>query len=103
MYLLSGNLFAVTLPFGASQCSLMNEKWVAPIAEHQFMQIEPFQFLVASLATYRISLLFTKESGPARIFAKLRKAPRKRSATEDWLTCIFCFSMTASAFVCGAL
>ena len=63
----------------------------------------PFLFLLAALATYRISLLFVKESGPARIFAKLRKAPAKRSATAEWLSCIFCFSMTGSAFVCLAL
>lgn len=61
------------------------------------------QFAIACLATYRISLLFTKESGPARIFAKLRRAPAKHSATADWLGCLFCFSMTASAVVCGAL
>lgn len=63
----------------------------------------PFPFLLACLATYRISLLFTRESGPAKIFARLRKAPAKNSATSDWLSCIFCFSMTGSAFVCGLL
>lgn len=63
----------------------------------------PFAFILACLATYRISLLFSKEAGPARMFAKLRKAPPKRSATAEWLSCIFCFSMTGSAFVCGLL
>lgn len=63
----------------------------------------PFQFVVAALATYRISLLFTAESGPAKIFAKLRRAPKKHSAVWDWLQCLWCFSMTASAVVCGAL
>jgi hypothetical protein len=67
------------------------------------MNIDPFHFLVAAFATYRISLLFSKEQGPARIFDKLRKAPPKRSATAEWLSCIFCFSMTGSAFVCGLL
>jgi hypothetical protein len=65
--------------------------------------LTPFQFIVAALATYRISLLFSKESGPARIFAKLRKAPPKKSATAEWLSCLFCFSMTASAVVCLGL
>src|SRR5687768_6552766 len=60
-----------------------------------------FEFFLGSLCTYRISLLFSKESGPARIFAKLRKAPPKKSATKEWLSCIFCFSMTASLLVCG--
>ena len=61
------------------------------------------QFFIASLATYRISLLFTKESGPAWIFRKLRRSPKPKSATAEWLSCIFCFSMTASAFVCAVL
>jgi hypothetical protein len=59
------------------------------------------EFLIAALATYRISLLFTTESGPARIFAKLRRAPKRNSGVADWLSCIFCFSLTASAVVCG--
>lgn len=63
----------------------------------------PFAFILAALATYRISLLFTRESGPAKIFAKLRRAPKKNSAIAEWLSCIFCFSMTGSAFVCVAL
>lgn len=62
-----------------------------------------FEFIVAALATFRISLLFSKEAGPAKIFAKLRKAPPKKSATHEWLSCLFCFSMTASAVVCGAM
>lgn len=67
------------------------------------MNITPLQFLIAALATYRISLLFTSESGPAKIFAKLRKAPPKKSAAFEWLHCIFCFSMTGSAMVCGLM
>lgn len=63
----------------------------------------PLEFLIAALATYRLSLLFTAESGPAKIFAKLRRAPKKNSAVAEWLHCIFCFSMTASAAVCFAL
>jgi hypothetical protein len=29
--------------------------------------------------------------------------PPKKSATAEWLSCIFCFSMTGSAFVCFIL
>jgi hypothetical protein len=63
----------------------------------------PFTFLIACFATYRISLLFTKEHGPWRLFSKLRRTPARHSATHEWLSCIFCFSMTGSAFVCGML
>lgn len=67
------------------------------------MNITPMEFIVAALATFRISMLFTRESGPAKIFAKLRRAPKKKSATADWLSCLMCFSMTASAVVCFGL
>jgi hypothetical protein len=67
------------------------------------VKLTALQFIVAALAVYRISLLFSKEAGPARVFSKLRKAPPKKSATAEWLSCIFCFSMTASAVVCGCL
>jgi hypothetical protein len=67
------------------------------------MNLSWLEFIVAALATYRISLMFTKEDGPAWIFAKIRRTPPKKSATHAWLTCIFCFSMTASAVICGAL
>jgi hypothetical protein len=50
----------------------------------------PFTFLIACFATSRISLLFTKDHA-------------RHSATHEWLSCIFCFSMTGSAFVCGML
>lgn len=65
--------------------------------------LSALEFIVAALATFRLSLLVTKEDGPAFVFRKLRRVPPKRSATATWLSCIFCFSMTASALVCGAL
>lgn len=64
------------------------------------MNLTWFEFLIAALCTYRLSLLFSKEYGPLGIFEKLRNAPAKKSETKKWLECIFCFSMTASAFVC---
>lgn len=61
------------------------------------------EFIIAGLATYRLSLLVSKETGPGGIFDKLRKVPPKKSHTAEWLGCLFCFSMTASAIVCGLL
>lgn len=58
-----------------------------------------FQFVLGCLATYRISLLFTSEYGPFGMFEELRKAPPKKSDTARWLSCLWCFSMTAAAFV----
>lgn len=62
-----------------------------------------FQFVLGCLATYRITLLFTREHGPMGIFEALRKAPPKKSETAQWLNCPWCFSLTASVIVCGLL
>ena|SRR5687767_11661104 len=67
------------------------------------MHITALELLVCCLCTFRLSLLFSKEYGPAGMFEKLRRAPPRKSATHEWLSCLFCFSMTASAFVCGCL
>lgn len=67
------------------------------------MNLTFLEFVVCSVCTFRLSLLFSKEYGPAGIFDKLRKAPPKKSETAKWLSCLFCFSMTASAVVCGVL
>lgn len=51
------------------------------------------QFIIAGLATYRATILITKDLGPWRIFEHLRKlSPR-------WLGCPFCFSITVGALV----
>lgn len=67
------------------------------------MNLTWLEFLIASLAVYRISMLFSKEYGPLGIFEKLRKTTPKHSDTHKWLSCLFCFSMTASAVVCLGL
>lgn len=67
------------------------------------MNISWFEFIIAALCTYRISLMVVREKGPGHVFKKVREAPSKRSKIYDWLTCLFCFSMSASAFVCGCL
>lgn len=67
------------------------------------MNLTWLEFVIAGLATYRLSLLFSKEHGMFGLFSKLRKAPPKHSETSKWLSCLWCFSMTASAFVCVLL
>ena len=67
------------------------------------MNLTVFQFILAALATYRISLMVVREKGPGHVFKKAREVPPKRSKFYDWVTCIFCFSMTASAGCCFAL
>jgi hypothetical protein len=52
-----------------------------------------FLFILAALATYRLALMFSKESGPGKIFMKLRKAPPPRSSAREGLSCPFCMSI----------
>jgi hypothetical protein len=63
-----------------------------------------FLFILGSLATFRLSHLFTKERGPFAVFERLRNAmPGGRGSAKEWLSCIFCFSLSASALVCSIL
>jgi hypothetical protein len=60
-----------------------------------------FFFILGSLSTFRLSHLFTKERGPFAVFERLRNAmPGGRGSVKEWLSCIFCFSLSASALVC---
>src|SRR5947207_14119151 len=60
-----------------------------------------FSFILGSLATFRLSHLFTKERGPFAVFERLRNAmPGGRGSAKEWLGCIFCFPLSARALVC---
>ena len=63
-----------------------------------------FHFLVGSLATFRLSHLVTKERGPFAVFERIRNLlPGGRGSAKEWMSCIFCFSLTASVLVCFVL
>ena len=66
------------------------------------MNYQPVLILVlGSLATFRLSHLMTKERGPLAMFERIRNAlPGGRGSAKEWLSCIWCFSLTASALVC---
>lgn len=61
--------------------------------------IEPFTFLIGVLVAYRLSLMFSKESGPAFVFRKLRRLPPPKSATKEGLSCQWCTSIYSAALV----
>src|SRR5260370_7942672 len=43
----------------------------------------------------------TKERGPLAVFERIRNAmPGGRGSAKEWLSCIWCFSLSASALVC---
>jgi len=56
---------------------------------------------LGTLATYRLALMISSESGPGRIFRKLRRLPEKGSATKEGLSCPFCVSIWSGALVAG--
>lgn len=58
-----------------------------------------FYLLAASLATFRLALMISEETGPFRIFAKLRKAPKKDSSFREGISCPWCVSVWMSALV----
>lgn len=58
-----------------------------------------FYFALGCLATFRLSLLISKEDGPAYIFRKIRKSPPKDSSFRDGLSCFLCVSVYMSAAV----
>jgi hypothetical protein len=63
-----------------------------------------FILALGSLATFRLSHLVTNERGPLAMFERFRKAlPRGRGSLNEWVNCIWCFSLTASALVCLVL
>lgn len=63
-----------------------------------------FSFIIGCLATFRLSHLMTIERGPLAIFERIRNAfPQRKGGVKEWLSCIFCFSLTASSIVCGLI
>jgi hypothetical protein len=54
---------------------------------------------VGGLAAFRLSLLISKEDGPAYIFRKLRKMPSHNSSAKEGMSCEWCMSIWAGALV----
>ncbi len=57
------------------------------------------RIILAALAVYRLSLMVSREDGPAWIFRKLRRLPPPRSSARDGLSCQLCVSIYMSAAV----
>jgi len=58
-----------------------------------------FTLVVASLATFRLALLVTREHGPMRLFDRLRKVPPPHSNARKGLECPWCMSVWIAAAV----
>lgn len=57
--------------------------------------------IIGSLVTYRMALMISSESGPGRIFKKLRNLPPPKSATKEGLSCLHCESVWWAAPTTG--
>jgi hypothetical protein len=58
-----------------------------------------FYLLIGGLAAYRLSLMISKEDGPAYIFRRIRKLPRQESSAKKGLSCAWCMSIWTGALV----
>ena len=64
-------------------------------------QLNWFVLVLGSLATFRISHVMAKERGPLAVFERIRNAmPAGRGSIKEWVSCIWCFSLSASVLVC---
>lgn len=66
------------------------------LTEHPWLALA-----LGTLATYRLALMISSESGPGRIFRKLRRLPEKGSATKEGLSCPLCLAIHFGALVAG--
>lgn len=58
-----------------------------------------FYLVLGVLATHRVSLMISSESGPGRLFRRLRRLPPPKSATKEGLSCQLCVSIWVAALV----
>ena len=58
-----------------------------------------FYLIAGGLAAFRLSLLISKEDGPAYIFRKLRHVPPRNSSAKEGLSCEWCMSIWTGALV----
>lgn len=63
-----------------------------------------FVFVLCVLSTFRLASMFSKELGPGRIFAKIRRAPPPKSTAREGLSCPYCvgawWAACAAGYVC---
>lgn len=57
------------------------------------MNITALELLIYGLAVFRLSLLISKESGPAWIFRKLRRSIPAKSSAKEGIQCQWCVSV----------
>jgi len=58
-----------------------------------------FHLVLGGLVTYRLSLLISKEDGPAYVFRRIRKLPPPSTSVREGLSCEWCMSIWTGALV----
>lgn len=58
-----------------------------------------FLFIVSSLASFRLALMFSKEKGPGHVFKKVRESTHPKSKLRDGLECVLCESVWWSGLI----
>jgi hypothetical protein len=58
-----------------------------------------FYLIIGGLAAYRLSLMISKEDGPAYIFRRIRRLPPPETSAKAGLSCEWCMSIWAGALV----
>lgn len=56
-----------------------------------------FYLILASLAAFRLALMFSSEEGPMRLFWKIRHLPPPKSNAREGLSCPWCLAVYFSA------
>lgn len=55
--------------------------------------MDPFVFILAALASYRLAHLFSQEKGPGDIFTAIRDAHTLPQGLKDGIACLLCESV----------
>ena len=55
-----------------------------------------FQFIIGALATFRLTVLVSRDAGPFHVFSKLRSLDKGTSV----LKCPYCSSVWLAGFIC---
>lgn len=55
--------------------------------------LTPFGLVVYGLACFRLSLLLSKETGPAWIFSRIRRSVPAKSSAKEGIKCIWCVAI----------
>lgn len=63
------------------------------------MTPSPYEFILCALAVFRLAHMIAEESGPMRVFRKLRAAPKKGTSLREGVACPYCWSLWLATII----